>query len=92
MIRKFLVAIAAVAAIAAYTAVTTPVEASTVVSAKARGLSEASASTRSVKKLNHRINHWAHKKGLKAVRVGAIHTACKKGPLFVCTSAAKVAP
>jgi hypothetical protein len=93
MIRKLLVASAAVAAIAAYTAVTEPAQAGyTVVSAKARGLTQAGATGRSVKKLNHRISHWAHKKGLKVVRVGHVATACKKGPLVVCTSAAKVAP
>ena len=93
MIRKLLVASAAVAAIAAYTAVTVPAQAAyAVVSAKARGLTQAGTTTRSVKNLNHRISHWAHKKGLKAVRVGHVATTCKKGPLFVCTSAAKVAP
>jgi hypothetical protein len=94
MIRKLLIASAAVAAVAAYTAVTEPVQAGScaVISAKARGLTEAAATTRSQKKLNNRINHWAHKQGLKVVRVGHGATSCKKGALFVCTSAAKVCP
>lgn len=94
MIRTLLIASAAIFVVAAYTAATEPVQAGScaVVSAKARGLTEAAASTRSQKKLNHHINHWAHKQGLKVVRVGHGDTSCKKGALFVCTSAAKVCP
>jgi hypothetical protein len=95
MIRKLLIASAAIATVAAYTAaVTAPVQAGScaMISAKARGLTEAATTTRSQKKLNHRINHWAHKQGLKVVRVGHGATSCKKGPLFVCTSAAKACP
>ena len=95
MIRKILVASAAVAAIAAYSAVTEPVQAGSCadVSGKARGLNQSSAADRSVKKLNRHINHWAHKNGLKAVRVGAVSTDCKKGAaLVMCTSSATVCP
>jgi hypothetical protein len=95
MIRKILIASAAVAAIAAYTAVSEPVQAGScaIVSAKARGLSASTAAARSVKKLNHRINHWAHKHGLKAVRIGYVSTVGKKGKILsVATSSAKVCP
>jgi hypothetical protein len=95
MIRKILVAATAVAAIAAYAAVTQPVEAGScaVLSAKSPGLKEAATSGRSQKKLAAQINHWAHKQGLKAVRVGTVSTACKKATaLVMCTSSAKVCP
>jgi len=95
MIRKILVAATAVAAIAAYAAVTQPAQAGScaVVSAKSPGLNEAAASGRSQKKLTAHINHWAHKQGLKTVRVGTASTACKKGTVLVlCTSSAKVCP
>jgi hypothetical protein len=96
MIRsKLLIAGAAVGAIAAFIAVSQPVQAGScaVVTAKGRGLSEAAATTRSAKNLTGHINHWAHKSKLKAVRVGKASTACPKGgPLFVCTSSAKVCP
>jgi hypothetical protein len=95
MIRKILVVATAVAAIAAYAAVTQPVQAGScaVLSAKSPGLKEAAASGRSQKRLTARINHWAHKQGLKAVRVGTASTVCKKGTaLVVCTTSAKVCP
>ena len=93
MIRKLLVAGVALAAVAAFTAVSQPVEAGscTVASAKARGLDESKVSARSMKQLNHKIKHWAHKNKLTAVRVGHKSTVCsKKGALDVCTSSAKV--
>jgi hypothetical protein len=95
MLRKILVAATAIAAIAAYAAVTQPVQAGSCadLSAKSRGLNEAAASGRSQKKLTAHINHWAHKQGLKVVRVGTASTACKKGTaLVLCTSSAKVCP
>ena len=95
MIRsKLLIACAAVGAIGAFIAVSQPVQAGScaLVSAKGRGLSEAAATKRSDKNLNAHINHWAHKGKLKAVRVGTAATSCGKGPLFICTSSAKVCP
>jgi hypothetical protein len=95
MIRsKLLIACAAVGAIGAFIAVSQPVQAGScaLVSAKGRGLSEAAATKRSDKNLNAHINHWAHKGKLKAVRVGTAATSCGKGPLFICTTSAKVCP
>jgi hypothetical protein len=95
MIRsKLLIACAAVGAIGAFVAVSQPVQAGScaLVTAKGRGMSEAAAAKRSAKNLNGHINHWAHKGKLKAVRVGKASIACGKGPLFVCTSSAKVCP
>ena len=93
MIRKFLFAGAVLAAIAAFTATSQPVEAGmcTVVSAKARGVSTANVTDRSMKKLNRRVNRWAKKKGLSTVRLGTVSTTCgKKAAVSVCTSAGKV--
>ena len=95
MIRsKLLIACAAVGAIGAFIAVSQPVQAGScaLVTAKGRGLSEAAATKRSDKNLNAHINHWAHKGKLKAVRVGTAATSCGKGPLFICTTSAKVCP
>jgi hypothetical protein len=95
MIRsKLLIACAAVGAIGAFIAVSQPVQAGScaLVTAKGRGLSEAAATKRSDKNLNAHINHWAHKAKLKAVRVGTAATSCGKGPLFICTTSAKVCP
>ena len=91
MIRSLLMATAALAALAT---VTVQAQAAVELSGKARGVSQASVSKRSAAHLNHRINHWAHKNGLKAVRVGAVSTSCgksKAGLLTVCTSSARVA-
>jgi hypothetical protein len=93
MIKKFLIAGAALAAIAAYTITTQPVEAGSCVVAtgKGRGLNDAKATDRSMKHLKHVINHWAHKNKDKVVKEGKIHTTCaKKGALTVCKSSAKV--
>jgi hypothetical protein len=89
---KVVIAGAALAVIAAFVIALQPVQAGScvLVSAKARGLGEAAASKRSQAKLTHNINHWAHKNKLNAVRVGHAPTSCGKGPLFVCTSSAKV--
>jgi hypothetical protein len=95
MIRsKLLITGAVFGAIAAFLAVSQPVQAGScaVVTAKGRGLSEAAATKRSAKNLSGHINHWAHKGKLKAVRVGTASTSCSKGPLFICTSSAKVCP
>jgi len=70
-----------------------PVEAGSciVASAKARALSDAKATDKSMKHLKHVISHWAHKNKDKVVKVGKSHTTCaKKGPLSVCTTTAKV--
>lgn len=91
MIRSLLLATAAFAALAT---VTVQAQAAVEVSSKARGMSQAAVAKRSAAHLNHKINHWAHKNGLKAVRVGAVSTTCgksKAGLLTVCTSSAKVA-
>jgi hypothetical protein len=91
---KVVIASGALAVIAAFVIALQPVQAGScvLVSAKARGLGEAAASKRSQAKLTHNINHWAHKNKLNAVRVGHAPTSCGKGPLFVCTSSAKVCP
>ncbi|MGB6769210.1 MAG: hypothetical protein WBE50_14190 [Methyloceanibacter sp.] len=91
---KVVIAGGALAVIAAFVIALQPVQAGScvLVSAKARGLGEAAASKRSQAKLTHNINHWAHKNKLNAVRVGHAPTSCGKGPLFVCTSSAKVCP
>jgi hypothetical protein len=93
MIKKFLIAGAALAAIAAYTVTTQPVQAGScaVVTGKGRGLNDANATDRSMKHLKNVIGHWAHKNGYKKVKVGKAHTTCaKKGPLSSCKSSAKV--
>jgi phage host-nuclease inhibitor protein Gam len=93
MIKKFLIAGTALAAIAAYSVASQPVEAGSciVASAKARALSDAKATDKSMKHLKHVISHWAHKNKDKVVKVGKSHTTCaKKGPLSVCTTTAKV--
>jgi len=93
MIRKLLFASAALATIAAFTVTSQPVEAGTcaVVSAKAQGFDTANVTERSIKKLNRRVNHWAKKNGLSAVRVGTVSTTCgKKAAISVCTSAGRV--
>jgi hypothetical protein len=93
MIRKILVACTALAAIIAFTIVAQPVEAGscTVLSAKGRGTDETKTSARSVKHLTNKINHYAHKNKITAVRVGVVSTVCsKKGPLDTCRSSAKV--
>jgi hypothetical protein len=60
--------------------------------ATARGLNQDDVMARSAKHLERKINHWAHKNGLSAVRVGSTSTTCltKAGALSVCTSGAKV--
>jgi hypothetical protein len=92
MIRKLLIAGAAIAAIGAASALSQPAEASgAVVSATARGLDKAAVSARAEKKLTHKINHWAHQNKLTKVRVGKAATTCSaKGPVTTCTSSAKV--
>jgi hypothetical protein len=93
MIRKFVIAGAALAAISAFAVAAQPVEAGscTVASAKARALTDAKATERSLKQLKHKISHWAHKNKDTSVKEGKIRTTCaKKGSLAVCTSSAKV--
>jgi hypothetical protein len=79
---------------AAFCVVSQPVQAGgcVLISAKARGLGEPAASKRSQAKLTRYINHWAHKNKLTAVHAGYDQTTCSKGPVFVCTSSAKVCP
>jgi hypothetical protein len=92
MIRKLLVASAAIAVVAAFALPVQPVQAAcATATAKARGLNEANVSARSADKLKHKIDHWAHKNNLSTVRVGHTATSCSaKGPLTVCTSTARV--
>ncbi len=93
MLRKFLIAGVALAAITAYAVASQPVEAGScvVASAKARGLKEANASDKSLKKLKHVVDHWAHKNKYTKVKEAKAATTCtKKGALAVCTSSAKV--
>jgi hypothetical protein len=93
MIRKFLIAGAALAAIGAFALASQPVEAGScaVVTGKGRALSEAKASEKSLKHLKHVVNHWAHKNKDKSVKEGKASTTCaKKAGLFVCKSSAKV--
>jgi hypothetical protein len=95
MIRKFLIVGSALVAVASFGLISAPAEAGgcTVVVAKARGLDQSDVGKRSAKHLTHKVNHWAHKNGLKAVRMSPVSTACgKKGLLAVCTSSAKVCP
>jgi hypothetical protein len=92
MLRKFLLAAAALAVSAAFTLTSLPAEAEcTVSSATARGLNQDDVMARSAKQLQRKINHWAHKNGLTSVHVGSTSTTCvtKAGALSVCTSAAK---
>ncbi len=93
MLKKFLIAGAALAALGAYTLASQPVEAGSCVVAagKGRGLDQAKAADRSLKHLKHVVNHWAHKNKYKVVKEGKASTACsKKGGLVVCKSSAKV--
>jgi hypothetical protein len=93
MMRKILVACTAFAAITAFTLVAPPVEAGTctVLSAKGRGIDETNASSRSVKHLTNKINHYAHKNKLGSVKVAPRSTVCsKKGGLNTCTSSTRV--
>ncbi len=92
MIRNLLIVGAAIAALGVVSTLPQPAEAgATVLSAKARGLKEAEVTTRSEKKLTSKINRWAHKNKLTAVKVGKTKTSCTaKGPLTTCTSSAKV--
>lgn len=94
MIRKLLFVAAAATALATVSMISQPVQASTGLTGKAHGLSQAAVSKRSAAHLNHKINHWAHKNGLKTVRVSSISTSCSKGKagvVTVCTSSARVA-
>ena len=91
MLRKLIVAGTAVAALSALTFIS-PVAAGScaVVTEKAIGLKQTDTSTRAMKQLKHKINHWAKKNGNKSVRVGKVTTTCsKKGALYHCTSSAK---
>jgi hypothetical protein len=93
MIKKFLIAGAALAAIGAYAVASQPVEAGSCVIAtgKGRALNEAKATEKSLKHLKHVVNHWAHKNKDKTVKEAKAKTTCaKKGPLVVCKSSAKV--
>jgi len=93
MIKKFLIAGAALAAIAAYSVASQPVEAGScaVVTGKGRALDEAKATEKSLKHLKHVVNHWAHKKKDKSVKEAKAKTTCaKQRPLVVCKSSAKV--
>jgi hypothetical protein len=93
MLRKLLVASAAVAAISAFTFVSQPVEAGscTVLAEKAVGLKQSETSTRALKQLNRKANHWAKKNGYKGPRISKLSTTCtKKGVIYHCTASAKV--
>lgn len=91
MLRRGLLFVTAFAAIAAVTASSLPAQAQScnAVLAKGRGADEASATARSLKHLTNRINHWAAKNKLGAVRVGHRTTACADKGIWVCTSSAK---
>ena len=93
MLRKLLVASAAVAAISAFLFASQPVEAGScaALSEKAIGLKQSETSGRALKQLHRKANHWAKKSGYKKVQVSKISTSCKKkGALYHCTVAAKV--
>ena len=93
MLRKLLVASAAVAAISAFTFVSQPVEAGScaVLAEKAVGLKQSETSTRALKQLNRKANHWAKKNGYKDPRISKLSTTCtKKGAIYHCTASAKV--
>jgi hypothetical protein len=93
MLRRLLVASAAVAAISAFTFVSQPVEAGscTVLAEKAVGLKQSETSTRALKQLNRKANHWAKKNGYKSPRISKLSMTCtKKGAIYHCTATAKV--
>ena len=93
MLRRLLVASAAVAAISAFTFVSQPVEAGscTVLAEKAVGLKQSETSTRTLKQLNRKANHWAKKNGYKSPRISKLSMTCtKKGAIYHCTATAKV--
>ena len=93
--RNLVIAGVALGVAGAIAAVSLPVQAAcVVVSAKARGLSEAHASQRAQAKLMRHIDHWAHKNKLTTVRSGHAPTHCSKGGggLFVCSADSKVCP
>ena len=93
MLRKLVVASAAVAAISAFLSASRPLEAGSCagLSEKAIGLKQSETSGRALKQLHRKASHWAKKSGYKKVRVGKILTSCKKkGALYHCTAAAKV--
>lgn len=92
---RFLMPVVALCAAAAFIVVSQPVQAAScaVVTAKARGVNQATAAERSNKKLNRHINRWARKNKLSVVRVGYPATGCTKGAaLAVCMSSATVCP
>jgi hypothetical protein len=93
MLKKFLIAVAALAALGATTFAAPPVEAGACVVAtgKGRGLDQAKATDRSLKHLKRAVNHWAQKNKDKVVKESKAATSCaKQGGLVVCKSSAKV--
>lgn len=93
MIRRMFIALTALVALASLVAGSMPVEAATctVLSAKARSWGQATAMERVTTKLNHKVNRWANKNDVAAVRVGAPSTSCTpKGVLFNCTRSLRV--
>lgn len=92
MLRKVSVGVLAVAAAAAFLFLSQPAGAGScsVLSEKAVGLKKSETSTRALKQLNRKANHWAKKNGYKKASVSKVVTACsKKGALYHCTAAAK---
>jgi len=93
MLRKFLIASAAVAAISTLLFVSQSAEAGScaVLSEKAIGLKKSETSARALKQLNRKAKHWAKKNGYKTVSFSKVTTKCSgKGALNHCTVAAKV--
>jgi len=93
MLRKLLVASAAVAAIFAFAFVSHPVAAKscTVLAEKAVGLKESETSTRALKQLNRKAKHWAKKNGYTSPQISKLSTTCtKKGAIYHCTAKEKV--
>ena len=92
MLRKVLVAIAAVAAVSTFLFVSLPAEAGScsLVTEKAIGLKQTETSARALKQLNRKAKHWAKKNGYKKVSLSKIATKCsKKGALYHCSVAGK---
>jgi hypothetical protein len=91
--RNLVIASVALAVVCGLATASQPVQAGgcVVISAKARGLSEAHASKRAQAKVLRHIDQWAHKNTLMKVRTGHAPTNCSKSAAgFVCKADAKV--
>ena len=93
MIRRLLIVLTAFFALGSLLAVSVPAKAATctVLSAKARSWSEATAAERATTKLKHKVDRSANKNDLSTVRVDNPSSSCtSQGVLFVCAHSVKV--